>query len=184
MRNFILILLIFAGYVLKAQPSDFIILKKKIKTVKLFYKGSQIEFVTNTGAYRNALIKDVKNDSIFLQEFLINRIPTSLGFYVIDTVGSFRYAYNYKQIYHFGKENKKFNVAGSGATLLGGGALLIVASGVVYLADNKNFSPTLLAAGAGLAAVGYLLSKGSNKGITIGKKNYRLQYINAAIVKK
>ena len=184
MRNFILILFIFAGYVLKAQPSDFIILKKKHKTVKIFYKGSQIEFVTNTGAYRNALIKDIKNDSIFLQEFLINRVPTSLGFYVIDTVGSFRYAYNFNQIYHFGQENKKFNVAGSGATLLGGGALITLASGVVYLADNKNFSPTLLAAGAGLAAVGYFLSKGSNKGITIGNKHYRLQYINANGVKK
>jgi len=184
MRNFILILFIFAGYVLKAQPSDFIILKKKNKTVKIFYKGSNIEFVTKSGTYKNALIKDIKNDSIFLQEFLINRVPTSLGFYVIDTVGSFRYAYNYNQIYHFGQENKKFNLAGSGATLLGGGALLILASGVVYLVDNKNFSPTLLAAGAGLAAVGYFLSKGSNKGITIGKKHYRLLYINANGVKK
>ena len=184
MRNFILILFIFAGYVLKAQPSDFIILKKKNKTVKIFYKESQIEFVTINGVHRNALIKDIRNDSIFLQEFLINRIPTSLGFYVIDTVGSFRYAYNYNQIYHFGQENKKFNVAGSGATLLGGGALITLASGVVYLADNKNFSPTLLAAGAGLAAVGYFLSKGSNKGITIGKKHYRLLYINANGVKK
>ena len=184
MRFVIFIFLIFGCYTLQAQSSDFIILKKKNKTVKIFYKGSQIEFVTSTGAYRNALINDIKNDSIYLQEFLINRIPTSLGFYVIDTVGSFRYAYNYKQIYHFGKENKKFNMAGSGATLLGGGALLVVASGVVYLVDNNNFSPTLLAAGAGLAAVGYLISKGSNKGITIGKRNYRLQYINAANVKK
>lgn len=184
MRFLIFIFLIFECYTLQAQSSDFIILKKKNKTVKIFYKGSNIEFITTSGAYRNALINDIKNDSIFLQEFLINRIPTSLGFYVIDTVGSFRYAYKYKEIYHFGQENKKFNVAGSGATLLGGGVLITVASAVVFLVDNKSFSPTLLAAGAGLAAVGYFLSKGSNKGITIGKKNYRLQYINAAIVKK
>ena len=184
MRIFILILLVFFSTILKAQPSDFILLKKKNKTVKIFYKGYNIEFVTSSGAYRNALIKDIKNDSIFLQEFLINRIPTTLGFYVIDTVGSFKYAYNYNQIYHFGQENKKFNLAGSGATLLGGGTLLILASGVVYLADNKNFSPTLLAAGAGLAAVGYFMSKGLNKGITIGKKHYRLQYINANGIKK
>ena len=35
-----------------------------------------------------------------------------------------------------------------------------------------------------LAAVGYFMSKGINKGITIGKKNYRLQYINASGIKK
>ena len=184
MRIVILILLIFAGIAVKAQSSDFIILKKKNKTVKLFYKGDNIEFITTSGAYRSALINVIKNDSIFLQEFLINRIPTTLGFYVIDTVGSFRYAYNYNEIYHFGQENKKFNLAGSGAALIGGGTLLTLASGVVYLVDNKNFSPTLLAAGAGLAAVGYLMSKGSNKGITIGKKHYRLQYINTNLLKK
>lgn len=168
----------------QGQGSDFILLKKKNKTVKIFYKSNNIEFVTTGGAYRNALINDIKNDSIYLQEFLIQRSLTTFGTFVIDTLGSFRYKYHYNEIYHFGRENKKFNVAGSGATLLGGGVLLTVASGVVYLVDNKNFSPTLLAAGAGLAAVGYLISKGSNKGITNGKKNYRLQYINAANVKK
>ncbi len=167
-----------------AQGSDFILLKKKNKAVKIFYKSDNIEFVTTNGAYRNALITDIKNDSIYLQEFLISRVLTTIGTFIIDTVGSFRYKYYYKEIYHFDRENKKFNVAGSGGTLLGGGSLLTIASGVVYLIDKKDFSPTLLATGAGLAAVGYLMSKGSNKGITIGKKNYHLQYINAARIKK
>lgn len=181
LTSFLLLAFISNSY---AQGSDFILLKKKNKTVKIFYKSDNIEFVTKTGAYRNALINDIKNDSIYLQEFLIRRAMTTIGTYIIDTLGSFRYKYHYNDIYHFGRENKKFNVAGSGGTLLGGGALLSVASGVIYLVDNKNFSPTLLAAGAGLAAVGYLMSKGANKGITVGKKKYRLQYINAAIVKK
>ena len=168
----------------QGQGSDFILLKKKNKTVKIFYKSNNIEFVTTGGAYRNALINDIKKDTIYLQEFLINRALTTIGTYIIDTVGSFRYKYHYKEIYHFGRENKKFNIAGSGSTLLGGGVLITLASGVVYLVDNNNFSPTLFAAGAGLAALGYLISKGSNKGITIGKKNYSLQYINAASIKK
>ena len=184
MQNNLLILFLLAGFTANAQSADFIILKKKNKTVDIFYKGSNIEFITTTGAYRNAVINNIKNDSIFLQEFLINRVPTTLGFYVIDTIGSFRYAYNYKQIGHFGKENKKFNVAGSGAALLGGGTLLSLASGVVYIADRKNFSPGLLGVGAGLAAVGYLIGKGSNKGITIGKKHYRLQYMNTNVSQK
>ena len=184
MRLLISIFLVFFITKTNGQGSDFILLKKKNKTVKIFYKANNIEFVTTGGAYRNALINDIKNDSIYLQEFLVQRSLTTISTYIIDTMGSLRYKYHYKEIYHFGQENKKFNVAGSGATLLGGGLLLSVASGVVYLVDNKNFSPTLLAAGAGLAAVGYLMSKGANKGITIGKRNYRLQYINAANVKK
>ena len=184
MRILIFIIFCFISGITKAQTADFIILKKKNKTVKIFYRGSNIEFVTISGAYRNALINNIKNDSIFLQEFLISKRPTTLGFFVIDTLGSFRFAYNYNEIYHFGSENKKFNIGGSGAALLGGGTLLTLASGVVYVVDKKNFSPTLLAAGAGLAAVGYFMSKGSNKGITIGKKHYMLKYMSTNVLNK
>ena len=181
---YILSILFLAPHCIFAQPSDFIILKKKNKTVKMFYAGSNIEFVTNTGAYRNAVITKIKNDSIFLKEYIINRIPTSLGFFVIDTAGSYHYEYNYKQIARFGKENKKFNIGGSGAALMGGGTLLTLASGVVYVADRKNFSGALMAAAVGLAGVGYLMNKVSGKGITIGKNNYRLQYMSVNIAKK
>lgn len=150
----------------------------------MFYAGSNIEFVSNTGAYRNAVITKIKNDSIFLKEYIINRIPTTLGFYVIDTAGSFHYEYNYNQIAHFGKVNNKFNVGGSGATLMGGGILLTLASAVVYVADKKNFSPALMAVAAGLAGVGYLMGKASGKGITIGKNHYHLQYMYTNVSQK
>ena len=167
-----------------AQSADFIILKKKNKTVKMFYAGSNIEFVTNTGAYRNAVITKIKNDSIFLKEYIINRIPTTLGFYVVDTAGSYHYEYNYNQIAHFGKENKKFDVSGSGAALMGGGTLLTLASGVVFVADKKNFSPALMLSAIGLAGLGYLMNKSSGKGITIGKNHYHLQYMNTNVSQK
>ena len=150
----------------------------------MFYAGSNIEFVSKTGAYRNAVITKIKNDSIFLKEYIINRIPTTLGFYVVDTAGSYHYEYNYNQIAHFGNENKKFNIGGSGAALMGGGLLLTLASGVVYIADRKNFSGTLMAAAVGLAGVGYLLNKASGKGITIGKNHYHLQYMNTNVSQK
>ncbi len=167
-----------------AQSSDFIILKKKNKTIKMFYTGSNIEFVSNTGAYRNAVITKIKNDSIFLKEYLISRIPTTLGFFVIDTIGSYHFEYNYNQIAHFGKVNKKFNVGGSGAALMGGGTLLTLASGVVYVADRENFSPALMLSAIGLAGLGYLMNKSSRKGITIRKNHYRLQYMNTNVSQK
>ena len=150
----------------------------------MFYAGSNIEFVTNTGAYRNAVITKIKNDSIFLKEYLISRIPTTLGFFIIDTLGSYHFDYSYKQIAYFGKVNKKFDVGGSGAALMGGGTLLTLASGVVFLADKKNFSPALMLSAIGLAGVGYLMNKSSRKGITIGRNHYRLQYMNTNVSQK
>ncbi|MEP7165007.1 MAG: hypothetical protein ABI741_09935 [Ferruginibacter sp.] len=160
-----------------AQPSDFIILKKKNKTIHSYYAGTQIEFVTITGAYRNAVITRIVNDSIFLQEFIVRQVPTQLGFYITDTSGSYRFAYHYKQIGSIGKEQKGFNISGSGAALLGGGTLLTLANGVVFLVDRKKFSPALLIASATLAVAGYLMIKAGSKGIVIGKRNFRLEYI-------
>jgi hypothetical protein len=86
-----------------SQQADFIVLKKNQKTVKNFYSGTHIEFVATNGAYRNALITGIKNDSLYLQEFIVYRMPTTLGTYILDTTGSFSYAYHYNQIKSFGK---------------------------------------------------------------------------------
>ncbi len=168
---------LFFPFVVSAQSSDFIIVKKKNKTVRNIFAGSNIEFVTTNGAYRNAFINAIQNDSIYLQEFVTQRIPTTFGTYIIDTVGSFRYIYHYNEIGSFGpKKQKGFNVSGSGAALMGGGALLTIASGVSYLADKDKFSPGLLAAAVGLGGLGYLMNKSAGKAMVVGKK-YRLQYM-------
>lgn len=159
------------------QKADFIMLKKNQKTVKNFYSGTHIEFVATNGAYRNALITGIKNDSLYLQEFIVYRMPTTLGTYILDTTGSFSYAYHYNQIKSFGKPQKGFNVGGSGAALLGGGVLLVLASGVSYLIDKDQFSPELLGVAVGLAGIGYIMNKAAAKRIVIGKK-YKLQYIS------
>ncbi len=153
-------------------------LKKNNKTLRYYYAGSQIEFVTVTGAYRDALITAIKNDSLYLQEFLVRRLPTTYGSFILDTAGSFRYTYHYTQIKSFGKQpSKGFNVSGSGAALLGGGILLTLASAVSYIADKEKFSPELMGAAVALGTAGYFMSRTGRKGIVIGKK-YSLQYMN------
>ena len=167
-----------------AQTSDFIILKKKDKTIRSYYAGTQIEFTTTNGVYKNALINRIANDTVYLQEFLVRTVQTSLGFYIRDTAGSFRYAYHYQQIGSIGKQKKGFDTRGSGAALFGGGIVLTLGSGIVYLADRKKFSPGLLIASTGLAAVGYLMMRSGNKGMQIGKRNYRIEYISLSGDKK
>ncbi len=171
----LLLLIPFFGF---TQSSDFIILKKGNRAVRYFYTGTHIEFVSTNDAYRDALITAIKNDSIYLQEFYVLRMPTTYGGFILDTAGSFRYTYHYNQVKSFGKKQKRgFNVSGSGAALLGGGILLTLASGVSYLADKDKFSPQLLGAAVALATAGYFMSRSGSKGIVIGKK-YTLQYMN------
>lgn len=103
---------------------------------------------------------------------------TQLGFYIWDTLGTYSYTYHYRDIKTIGKkESKGFNVRGSGAVLFGGGLLLTLANGVVFLADRKRFSPAFMGASAGLALIGYFLGKAGTKGMVMGKR-YELEYIN------
>jgi len=161
-----------------AQSADFLILKKKDKTVQRFFAGDNIAFMTKTGAYVDARINQMKDDTLFLQQFVVQQLPTTFGGYILDTVGSYHYKYHYNQISAFGAAKKHgFDWKGSGGALLGGGALLTLGSGIVYLADRQKFSAPLLIAAVGLGTVGYFLAKGGNKGMVIGKK-YQLEYVN------
>lgn len=163
-----------------SQSADFIQLRKNNKTITAFYSGMDISFTSETGSFINAHINGISNDTLYLQEFIVRYLPTNIGTYIIDTAGSYRYKYHYNQITAIGrKEKTNFNVKGSGAALLGGGAVLTLASGIVYLADREKFSAPLLIASAGLGTLGYFMAKGKKHGnaYIIGKK-YKLVYMN------
>ena len=180
MKWLLLTILFFYGTMLTAQPNDFILLKKNNKTIARYFAGSAIELTTNNGAYITATITAVKNDSLFLKENVVRQAYTAMGFYVLDTVGTYYYQYHYKEIKAIGKTTgRHFDFSGSGASLMGGGMVLMLASGIVYLADRNKFSPELLGAAAALTGIGYLLIKTSGKGKVIGKK-YSLLYVNSS----
>jgi hypothetical protein len=179
MKPLITFSLLFLMAIAYGQPSDFMVLKRKGKPLQTFYSGSNIEFTTVHGVYKNGTISRIHNDSVYLLEFVIQRIPTTLGTFILDTVGSHRSVYPYADIVAMGaRQQKNFNVSGSGAALLGGGILLVLASGVIYLVDRDNFSAGLAGGAAGLAVVGYFLSRAGNKPIVIGKRGYTLEYID------
>jgi hypothetical protein len=166
-----------------SQSADFILIKKKNKTLQTYFAGREIAFTTTSGSYINAHINGIKNDTLYLQEFLVQRLPTTIGTYILDTMGSYHYKFHYNQIAVVGKNEKKgFNRGGSGASLFGGGILLTLASGVVYIADRKNFSRPLLLAAVGLGGFGYFLLRTGGKGMVIGKP-YKLEYINMSNTK-
>jgi hypothetical protein len=182
MKQALFIISIFIAIQSIAQQSDFILFKKKDRTIATYFTGTDIKFTDVSGAYIEGTITAIRNDSIFLKEYVIRQLPTQLGVYILDTT-YYYYQNHYNQIKAIAKAGRHFDWGASGSVLMGGGILLAVASGVIYFADNSKFSPELLIAGVGLTGVGYLLIKSSGKGMVIGKK-YSLVYIKAADNKK
>lgn len=164
-----------------SQSSDLIILKKKRRTLQTLFPGNEINFNTST-RYYDGFIQSINHDSLFLFQYDIRQVPTSLGIYILDTLGTYPFAVNYKEITGFGKDmNKKFNWSGSGGALLGGGILLTTVGLGTWLFTKPNtryYASAYLVGGAALlAGIGYLLAKSGSKGIRLGKK-YSLEYIS------
>lgn len=180
-RLFLLFTCFSSMFFCKAQSSDIIILKKNLRTIKTFFPGNEINFTTASGFY-NGIITSINRDTVFLIQYDIRQRPSNLGVYFLDTVATYRYGINYKQITALNKDNnKKFNWAGSGGALFGGGILLTtVGLGTWIFAkpDTRYYaSPYLIGSAALLAGIGYLLIKSGGKGLQIGKK-YSLQYVH------
>ena len=174
----------FTGFFFSAaafsQPSDFLVLKKDQRTIKTFFAGSNISFKTVAGSYEGQ-ITSVKKDSLFINQYDIRQVPTNLGVYVVDTVATYRIAFNYKDIIKVEHEKRRgFDWTASGSSLFGGG-VLITAVGLgtwIFTKPGTQYhaSPVLVISGAVLAGVGYLLLRARSKRYTIGK-TYQLEYI-------
>lgn len=175
-RAFIVISIFFVS-VTNAQSADFLILKKHGRNIATFFTGSEISYITNSGAGFNGSISGIRKDSIYIKEFIVQLIPTTFGSIVRDTIGSNTYKHSYKDIKAIGKNEKKnFNWRGSGAALMGGGVLISLGSAAVYIFDREKFSAPLLGAAVGLGTAGYFIAKGGSPVMNIGKK-YQLVYM-------
>lgn len=163
-----------------AQPSDILLLKKNNRTLQTFFPGNEITFKT-PARYFSGVIKSINRDSLFLIQYDIRQIPTNLGVYMLDTVATYPFAVNYKEIIGFGQMKKNsFDWSGSGGALLGGGVLLTTVGLGTWLFTKPKTryyaSPYLVGGAAILGGIGYLLIKSGNRGMKLGKK-YSLEYI-------
>lgn len=97
------------GIVAFAQKSDFIVLKsKKDKTLKTYYPGSFLNAETYDGFHLTGVIKEVRNDSIILQQRETRLVGTEFGTR-LDTM-VYTIGFSYKLIKKF---NYEYNYIGS-----------------------------------------------------------------------
>jgi hypothetical protein len=156
----------------RAQGNDFMLLKKRHKTVQRLFAGQYfIAAIDGSGPY-SCLIKNVFKDSLRLMSYSLLNTGTGYGGSYIDTVGRFYFNVPYQSITAlYTNRNKNFNVRGSGGTLMAAGGLGLIMTAV-------NGADVSFAAGSlVLSGLGYLLGKRSNGEQKIGRK-YKLVYVN------
>lgn len=159
--------------------SGLLLLQKGRKTLRTYFPGNTIQFTASNGNSVYGVIEALRNDSIFVKEQQIRQMATNLGVFVLDTITTYRVAYPIQQIAQLDRVRRGFNWAASGAALAGGGSLLALGSGVVYLVDRERYSSELMIAGLAGFATGYVMAKSYKQHYTLGRK-YRLVYVAAS----
>lgn len=176
------LLILFIAFFLATEcnaQSDLLILKKHDKTVQSFYSGTEMSFYTSN-TYHQGSVTSIERDSVFLIYYDIRQMMTRLGVYILDTVATYPFSVDYRDITSFKNERKNFDWGSSGAVLLGGGVLLTTAGLITWIFAKPNTeyyaSPQFVVGTAVLAVAGYFIMKNANKNIKLGKK-YTLRYI-------
>jgi hypothetical protein len=189
-RLFSILIVFFISATGFGQASDFISVRKKNnRTVKTYFPGVVIKFQTTFFRMVEGQIVQIRNDSVFVKEWDIRIVPTSLGVTVVDTAGSHVTGVHYKEIkvVYWDKRKKIHEYITDGSLLMIGGtgyAALNVINGAYLnepITDSKNLRSLGIALGA--AGTGYLLHRLNRKEAKF-ERRYRVHYIKMNEKKK
>jgi hypothetical protein len=168
-----------------SQASDFISVKKRNnRTIKTFFPGVPILFVTTYKRPVNGLITDIRHDSVFVKEWDVRTVPTIFGVTVLDTAGFYITGFHYKEIATIDVSDRtKFQQVTVGRILIIGGigyTVLNVVNGAYLhepITDSKNLKNLGIAAGA--VGTGLLVNY-----LNRHRRKYVIEYIHMDEVKK
>jgi hypothetical protein len=181
----ITIILLFSSAKIFSQASDFITVKKhNNRTIKTFFPGVPISFVTVYKRPVNGTITDIRHDSIFVKEWDVRVVPTTFGVTVLDTAGVYITGFHYKEIETIDVSDRtQFQQVTAGRILIIGGigytALNIINGAYLHepITDSKNLKNLGIAAGA--VGTGLLINYLSRH-----RRKYLIEYIRMDEVKK
>lgn len=160
-----------------AQGSDIITLKKgNYRTLKTYFAGTQIHFITIAGTDVQGMIRKIEKDSLYINIYDSRPQYTTWGTSFWDTVSVSLSRYHYKEIREIMKPPQHFNFVRNGFIFIMGGFSYAFLHSVNALYLKEKIVPKTMAFSGGSVLVGLLLKKLHRNTIRIGKQYY-LQYI-------
>jgi hypothetical protein len=189
----LILLLVFVATVTGclAQRSDYIVLKKRNnRTLKTYFPGSFISATTYSGFTLNGIIREIRNDSIFIEQQQVYQVPTQFGVPRLDTV-VYTIGVAYVEITSFnisthtgiGGEPRQrgfSNVTIPKIMMIGGiGYIVLEVVNTAYRGESLSDGNKLVGLGiaAGVAAAGFVWQQLIKQSSKAGGK-YKVVYVN------
>jgi hypothetical protein len=156
------------------SQTDLLVLKQRNQTIQTWVPGSFIDFQFSSLQWIQGIIKNVRNDSILMEQIVLEKGPNRFGFLSIDTIKLGLMKFHVKEIYGMPKRNFSSGLFSNGALFQLGSAAYIflnifnslIHKEPVFASDNIGG----LSIAAGVFVVGKLLESTHRTYITLGKK--------------
>ena len=164
MRYLFFLSALFISIVSTGQRSDFIVLKKKNnRTLKTYFNGSFISATTYNGFVLNGMIKEIRNDTLFVEQQNVYQVPTQFGVPALDTL-IYTVPVDYRDLRRFDYSRKTgfLEISLPRIMTLGGlGYLVLESVNTLYRKESFNDRSKLIGMGvaAGVAGAGLLLKR-------------------------
>ncbi|MBA4197915.1 MAG: hypothetical protein C0459_10210 [Chitinophaga sp.] len=142
-----------------SQTKEWMVLQKKGITIETFFPGKYITIQFDNYQWIEGEIREIRNDSIFINQKISRIVGNAWGLPVRDTLSLGLLAYAINQIYAMPLRNQQLGVITSGAIFQVGGAGYIVLNAANSLIQNQNFFTAQNLTGVGIAAGVFLFGK-------------------------
>jgi hypothetical protein len=160
---------------LSAQKGRLLLLKERGVTIRSFSVGDYINFQFSNQQWLTGYISAIKQDTIQINQFALQRVMTQFGTYGEDTLKLGKMVLHINEIIAFSKDRGHYNsVVTNGAALQVGGAGYVLLNVINSLINNdpileqKNI-PKIIG-GAVAVFAGRLLRKANPNYRPIGKR--------------
>jgi hypothetical protein len=162
------------------SQSDLLVLKQRNQTIQSWVSGSLINFQFSNKQWIQGIVKNVKQDTILLEQIIIKQVPNQFGFPTIDTFKMGLMKLHVNEVYGMPKRNFSSGLIANGTLFqLGSGAYMFLNIFNSLVQNDQVFSSanlTRLGIAGGVFLIGTILHNSHKTYITLGKK-YTLETI-------
>ena len=165
------------------SQSDLLVLKQKNQVIQTWVPGSYIDFQFSSKQWIQGIIKNIRNDSILIDQVVLRQVPTQLGFLKTDTAHLGLMKLHVSEIYGMPKRQQGSGILSNGALFQLGAAAYIFLNIFNSLLKgdpvfgSRNLSSIAIA--AGVWVTGKVLKSVHKTYIKTGGR-YKLQMIHVS----
>ena len=174
MKAGIIILIFFLPSSAVFSQTDLLVLKQRNQTIQTWIPGSFIDFQFSSHQWIQGIIKSVKNDSILIEQVILERVPNQFGFLSIDTAKLGLMKLHVSEIYGIPKRTYSSGIINNGVLFqMGGGAYIFLNIFNSLLHNDAVFGKenlTGLSIAAGFFLLGKMLAATHKTYVVLGKK--------------